>query len=193
MITNKQQKFIDEYLVDFNATQAAIRSGYSKRTAAVIGWENLRKPEISDAIKIKVMDADEVLLRLSDIARGDISHLMEITSSGFTFRLLVTDENGNRIVNPNTKLIKKIKQKVTTILGKSENSEDREIIETELELYNAQEALNTLGKYHKLFVDRTELTGKDGGAIQNEVTINDGSIIRKLFPELADDRTPDQI
>ena len=165
LITNKQQKFIDEYLVDFNATQAAIRSGYSKRTAAVIGWENLRKPEISDAIKIKVMDADEVLLRLSDIARGDISHLMEITSSGFTFRLLVTDENGNRIVNPNTKLIKKIKQKVTTILGKRENSEDREIIETELELYNAQEALNTLGKYHKLFVDRTELTGKDGGAI----------------------------
>jgi hypothetical protein len=117
------------------------------------------------------MSADEVLCRLSDIARGDIADLMDITSAGFTFRLLVKDENGNRVVNQNTKLIKKIKQKVTTILGKGE-SDDREIIETELELYSAQEALNTLGKYHKLFVDRTELTGKDGGAIETTTKIS---------------------
>lgn len=45
-LTDKQKKFCDEYLVDLNSTQAAIRSGYSKKTASSIGFENLRKPEI---------------------------------------------------------------------------------------------------------------------------------------------------
>lgn len=42
----KQQRFCEEYLVDLNATQAAIRAGYSKKTASAIGHENLRKKEI---------------------------------------------------------------------------------------------------------------------------------------------------
>lgn len=46
----KQQKFVDEYLVDLNATQAAIRAGYSANTAAEQGYENLRKPHIQLAI-----------------------------------------------------------------------------------------------------------------------------------------------
>lgn len=50
-LTPKQQRFVEEYLVDLNATQAAIRSGYSKKTAASIGDENLRKPEIASAIR----------------------------------------------------------------------------------------------------------------------------------------------
>ena len=45
-LTPKQQRFIDEYLVDLNATQAAIRAGYSAKTAYSIGIENLKKPEI---------------------------------------------------------------------------------------------------------------------------------------------------
>ena len=49
-MTAKQELFIREYLVDFNATQAAIRAGYSSRTAYSIGNELLRKPEISQAI-----------------------------------------------------------------------------------------------------------------------------------------------
>ena len=49
-LTDKQQRFVDEYLIDLNATQAAIRAGYSAKTAAVIGNENLIKPYIADAI-----------------------------------------------------------------------------------------------------------------------------------------------
>ncbi len=44
MLNPKQQRFVDEYLIDLNATQAAIRAGYSEKTAAVIGAENLIKP-----------------------------------------------------------------------------------------------------------------------------------------------------
>ena len=48
--TEKQRRFVSEYLVDVNATQAAIRSGYSKRTARAIGYENLTKPHIAAEI-----------------------------------------------------------------------------------------------------------------------------------------------
>ena len=50
-LTDKQQAFVNEYLVDLNATQAAIRAGYSEKTANVIGPENLAKPCIAEAIQ----------------------------------------------------------------------------------------------------------------------------------------------
>lgn len=49
-MTNKQTKFVHEYLIDLNATQAAIRAGYSTKTAYSIGNENLSKPEIKELI-----------------------------------------------------------------------------------------------------------------------------------------------
>ena len=51
MLTPKQSAFVREYMVDLNATQAAIRAGYSERTANRIGAENLSKPVIQDAIR----------------------------------------------------------------------------------------------------------------------------------------------
>lgn len=172
-LTKKQAKFVQEYLRDFNATQAALRSGYSPKTAYSIGSENLKKPEIIGALRDEVMSAEEDLIKLTDIARGNITDLMDVTTSGFVIELMRQDENGIWSVKPQAKLIKKIKQKVTTYLAKNESSEDREVVETELELYSALEALTTLGKYHKLFVDRTEVTGADGEKIVVRL-VNDG-------------------
>lgn len=53
-LTNKQKAFIDEYLVDFNATQAAIRAGYSEKSAYSIGWENLQKDYIAQRIESRL-------------------------------------------------------------------------------------------------------------------------------------------
>ena len=50
-LTDKQKRFVAEYLVDLNATQAAIRAGYSQNTARAIGCENLTKPDIQEAIQ----------------------------------------------------------------------------------------------------------------------------------------------
>ena len=50
-LTPKQKKFIDEYLIDLNATQAAIRAGYSPKTAGAIGKENLQKPQITEGLQ----------------------------------------------------------------------------------------------------------------------------------------------
>jgi phage terminase small subunit len=49
-LTDKQKRFVAEYLVDLNATQAAIRAGYSQKTARSVGSENLTKPDIAAAI-----------------------------------------------------------------------------------------------------------------------------------------------
>ena len=171
-MTHKQQAFIAEYIKDFNATRSAIAAGYSQKTARSIGQHLLTLVDIDAAIKAEIseraMDKDEVLQRLADIARGDMADLMDITTMGFTLNLTI-HENGKIIPNPKTKLIKKIKQKVTTHIAKSESDEDREVVETEVELYSAQEALNTLGKYHGLLTEKIDVTTK-GEKIQT----NDG-------------------
>lgn len=84
-LTAKQQRFVDEYLLDLNATQAAIRAGYSKNTAEKIGSENLRKPDIARAIDAAKLarseqtkiDAAWVLKRLVEEAEADIADLYE--------------------------------------------------------------------------------------------------------------------
>lgn len=160
-MNTKQEAFVNEYLKDHNGTQAAIRAGYSKKTARTIASQLLAKLDISDAIKERVkeraMGPDEVLTRLADIARGDITDLMDVSHTGFVIDLTGDTQEGK---NPKTKLIKKIKQKVTTYLAKSESQEDREIVETEIELYSAQEALNTIAKLNGMITDKVDLTSK---------------------------------
>ena len=78
-LTAKQQRFCDEYLIDLNATQAAIRAGYSKQTAGVIGVENLKKPNIKLCIEKRmaekeaalIADQNEVLKYLTAVLRGE--------------------------------------------------------------------------------------------------------------------------
>lgn len=57
-LTAKQERFVQEYLIDLNATQAAIRAGYSKKCAYSIGPENLEKPEIKRAIEERIKQID---------------------------------------------------------------------------------------------------------------------------------------
>lgn len=82
-LTPKQATFVEEYLKDLNATQAAIRAGYSEKTAGAIGEENLRKPEIAKAIELAKqerskrtqIDADWLLTRLAEEAEADLADI----------------------------------------------------------------------------------------------------------------------
>jgi phage terminase small subunit len=73
-LNDKQRRFCEEYLVDFNATQAAIRAGYSVKTAGAIGFENLRKPLIRKFIDQRLEEHSlgraETIKLLSDIAQS---------------------------------------------------------------------------------------------------------------------------
>lgn len=78
-LNDRQKRFCDEYLVDCNATQAAIRAGYSPKTAKQTGCENLAKPDLKAYIdeRLKAMhnektaDAQEVLEYLTSVMRGE--------------------------------------------------------------------------------------------------------------------------
>lgn len=78
-LTYRQKLFCDEYLIDCNGTQAAIRAGYSPHTAAVIATENLNKPKIRAYIDQRMAEKtseliatqDEVLMHLTSVLRGE--------------------------------------------------------------------------------------------------------------------------
>lgn len=82
-LTEKQRRFVAEYLVDLNATQAAIRAGYAAKRADAMGYENLRKPEIAAAVaeamqqraKRTEITQDRVLQELARIAFFDLRKL----------------------------------------------------------------------------------------------------------------------
>lgn len=84
-LTPKQARFVEEYLIDLNATQAAIRAGYSERTARFIAAENLSKPNIAAAIEVVLaersektaIDAEWVLRRLVIEAEADVADLYD--------------------------------------------------------------------------------------------------------------------
>lgn len=145
-LTNKQIVFIEHYLFCWNATEAARQAGYAYPN--VEGPKNLVKPSIQGYIQARLnelkMSADEVLTRLTAHARGSIGAFVS------------TDEDGT----PNGFSLKEdrplhlVKKVSVTDKGWS------------FEMYDAQAALALLGKHHGLFVDRTELTGKDGNPIE---------------------------
>lgn len=84
-LTARQQAFVDEYLVDLNATQAAIRAGYSERTARQTGAENLSKPAVAEAIRARMderaerlgVTQDDVVMALRAIAFADLRDVTE--------------------------------------------------------------------------------------------------------------------
>ena len=105
-LTAKQQRFVEEYLIDLNATQAAIRSGYSEKTAQQTGSENLSKPVIADAIAEALskrseetkIDAAYVLrqaVKLHERCMQEVDPLVD--RRGFQIR----DDDGNPLFNFN--------------------------------------------------------------------------------------------
>ena len=130
-LTPRQKLFVEEYLVDLNATQAAIRAGYSQKTARSIGQENLTKPDIAKAIQ-EAMDkrAEEVQLTSEDIVR-DLMELRDMCMGRKPMAVAVKDEDGN-IVQADVK-------KVDTA--------------------GANRALELLGKHKAMFVDRKHVEG----------------------------------
>ena len=78
-MTPRQQKFCDEYLISGNATDAAIKAGYSRKTAKQTGSENLAKPDLKAYIETeleklhsaKIADAEEVMKYLTSVMRGE--------------------------------------------------------------------------------------------------------------------------
>lgn len=93
-LTAKQQRFCDEYLIDLNATQAAIRAGYSEKTAKQIGQENLTKLDIKSCIEKRmaekeaalIADQNEVMKYLTSVLRGQSKSEVVVVENVGDFR-----------------------------------------------------------------------------------------------------------
>jgi phage terminase small subunit len=102
-LTPKQQRFIDEYLTDLNATQAAIRAGYSEKTAGQVGFENLKKPQIAAAVakakrersEVTKIDAEWVLKQAVEVHRRCMQEVKPVRNPKTGKQL--NDDDGNAL------------------------------------------------------------------------------------------------
>lgn len=149
-LTPKQEAFVREYLIDLNATQAAIRAGYSAKTAAEVGYENLRKPQIAEALQAAMdaraakadITAEYVLTGIREVAERCLERAPVMVGRGEDRQQMVDDEGRNV---------------------------------WSFDAAGANKAFELLGKHLKLFTDKVEHSGPDGGAIRIDMS--------KLTPE----------
>lgn len=130
-LTEKQKRFCDEYLIDLNATQAAIRAGYSKRTAYSIGIENLKKPVIQNYI-------DQQLKKIEDESIADATEVMKYLTS------VMRNE---------------LKEEVVVIEGEGEGCSSARIVKKDMSAKDRNKAAELLGKRYRLFTEKVEVDG----------------------------------
>lgn len=153
-LTAKQARFVTEYLVDLNATQAAIRSGYSQKTAASIGEENLRKPEIAAAVQKAMaarshrteITADRVLKELAKIGFANMLDYVTVGTNGDPFvDLSAMDRDQAAAI-----------QEVTVEDFKDGRGEEaRDVRKVKFKLHDKKGALVDIGRHLGMFIDRS--------------------------------------
>ena len=152
-MTVKMQLFCDEYLTDLNATQAAIRAGYSEKTARVIGQENLQKPAVKEYIEKRLKEKedaliakqDEVMKYLTSVMRREKKEHVVVTLSKEETKY-VPDENG-------------------TMRKQTKKEETPKVIEIPARLTDANKAAELLGKAYSLYTEKVEAD------VETELTI----------------------
>lgn len=150
-LTAKQKRFIEEYLIDLNATQAAIRAGYSPDTAYSIGSENLKKPDIrarvdkamAERSKRTGINADRIIIELARIGLLNPDKVVNFNSA--TVKDEATEDDLSAIASVKVKTIP---------------TEDGDIIEREVKFYDKIKALELLGKHNGMFKDKVEVSGE---------------------------------
>lgn len=145
-LTAKQRRFVEEYLVDLNATQAAIRAGYSAKTAGSYGNENLKKPAIQSAIQDALqkqqerteITADRVLKEIFRLATFDPRKLFN--ADGTVKNIAALDDDTAACVGG--------LDIVTTTNGD---------VTRKVKVWDKNSALEKLGKHFQMFTDKSTL------------------------------------
>lgn len=161
-LTPKQARFVQEYLLDLNATQAAIRAGYSAKTAGTIGNENLLKPEIAAAVAAAQAERAKRVEVSQDYVLASILNAVERCKQAEP----VVDRQGNPVLveTPGGDLAPAYTFNAMGVFRGAE----------------------LLGKHLGMFRDKVEVTGANGGPIQSEdVTKRDAEEFARRVVRLA--------
>jgi phage terminase small subunit len=164
-LNHRQAQFVEEYLIDLNATQAALRSGYSPKTAYSIGFENLKKPDIQEAIQKR----REELQKALHITQERI--LQEEARLAFLDVGSLFDENDNllpvhEIPEDARRAIAGIEITDRVVLGEQSKKERVKDVKRKYRVFDKGRALERISKHLGLYAPKKhEHTGKDGGPI----------------------------
>ena len=162
-LTPKQQRFVDEYLIDLNATQAAIRSGYSEKTAKSVGHENLTKPDIAKAIEAAQLERQKRTKITAD------SVLQELAKIGFANMMDYMSEHNGQMYLDFSQLTRDqaaaISEYQTEIVMGGEERPD--ILKTRFKLLDKRAALVDIGRHLGMFKDKIDHTSSDGSMTPN--------------------------
>lgn len=159
-MTAKEKRFCEEYLIDGNATKAAIRAGYSQKSAKSIGSENLTKPDLH--AYIEKLQAERS--RRTGITADRV--LEELAKIGF---VKATD-----VINGSTGEIKEDAAPedlacISSIKVKVIPTEDGPIVEREVKLVDKNKSLEMLGKHLGLFTENVKVSGEMGVTIIDDI------------------------
>ena len=162
-LTAKQQRFIEEYLIDLNATQAAIRAGYSVKTANEQGSKLLAKLSIQQAIAEKMaerskrtgVNQDRVVLELAKIA---FVKMTDVVDSNGRIRAGATEDDLSCI---------------ESIKYKESDNEYGGSIEREVKIASKLKALELLGKHLGMWNDKVDLNITNPIVISGEDALED--------------------
>lgn len=169
-LTDKQQRFVDEYLIDLNATQAAIRAGYSVANADKIGPELLGKTRVADAVAARMKDRE----RRTEITQDRV--LQEYAKLAFLDPRRFYDEKGSLIpvheLDADVAAALSGMEVVTQRAGKDAggNQECEEV--KKIKFIDKKGALDSVARHLGMFTDKVQMTGKDGGPVNMNWTID---------------------
>jgi len=172
-LTPKQKVFCLEYLLDFNATAAARRAGYSQKSSHNLGAQLMGKPHIQAQIQKEVekrakrteITVDRVLQEIARVAFLDPAKLFD--DAGKLFSIHDMDEDVRRAI---------ASLELEELF--SGRGEDRGVIGnlSKIRLVDKKGSLELLGKHLKMFTDKLEHTGADGGPIKKEWNVTFRSV-----------------
>lgn len=198
-LTPKQQRFVEEYLVDLNATQAAIRAGYSANTAKEIGYENLTKPYIQEAVsnlqaerskRIQVT-ADQVATELAKLGFANMQDYMRGGQDGLPYLDFskLTRDQAAALQEVTVDTLKSGKRRKDLPEEGGEEAADGEpddtITRVKFKLADKRAALVDLGRHLGMFVDKHEHSGPDGGPIETKTTIDAANLTDEQLRALS--------
>lgn len=172
-LTEKQRRFADEYLIDLNATQAAIRAGYSVQSAKEIASENLSKPNIREYIEQRLAEHSrrtganqERIMR--ELARIAFLNPVEIANfDDATIRESVSPDDAAAIASVKVKRIP---------------TPDGVIVEREVKFADKIRALELLGKRFAMWTDKQQIDGSVGVTV-----IKDINRVKEVIDNDSDD------
>ena len=168
-LNDKQERFCQEYLVDLNATQAAIRAGYSPRSARSQAADLLTKPNIEDRIAQLMAERqertqvtqDQVIRELALLAFSDVRHY-KMDDSGRLDLAEGAPASATRAIS--------------SVKHKSYTRDDVTTHEAEYRLWGKPDALKTLANHLGMLTDKLEVGGKDGQPLRFSLNLGGSAI-----------------